>query len=204
MGLGNAGRSFHQIAKFRAWTLPVAVIFVTFFAEIFGDWSRQWLSYDRDAIVSGQGWRLLTGHFVHLGPSHLALNAAGLLLVWLQIGATASTGRWLLVATVSIIGIDAGLWMLTPVLDWYVGLSGLLHGLLAAGIVAELRAGRGDSWVLAGLVLAKLIYEQVSGPLPGSEASAGGAVIVNAHLYGAIAGAVTSVFLPVSPRDASI
>lgn len=204
MGLDNAGRVFLSIASFRAWALPAACIFLAVLAEIFGDWSRQWLSYDRDAILAGQAWRLLSGHFVHLGQSHLLLNATGLLLVWLLVGTSAATGRWLLIAAASIIGIDAGLWLFAPLLDWYVGLSGLLHGLLAAGIVAELRGGRRDNWVLAGLVLAKLVYEQVSGPLPGSEVSAGGAVIVDAHLYGAIAGALTAAFLPVSPRCASI
>ncbi|HSM20102.1 MAG TPA: rhombosortase [Hyphomicrobiales bacterium] len=180
------------------------MIFVAFLAEIFGDWSRLWLSYDRDGIAAGQAWRLLTGHFVHLSPSHLLLNAAGLLLVWLLVGGSASTARWLLLAAGSIFGIDAGLWVLAPRLDWYVGLSGLLHGLLAAGIVAELRGGRRDTWILAGLVLGKLTYEQFSGPLPGSEASAGGTVIVEAHLFGAICGALTAVFLPVSPRHGSI
>ena len=204
MGLDNVGRNFRRVAIFRAWALPAAVIFFAILAEIFGDWSREWLSYDRDGIVAGQGWRLLTGHFVHLGPSHLALNALGLLLVWLLVGATASTGRWLFIGAVSIGGIDAGLWLFAPRLDWYVGLSGLLHGLLAAGIVAELRGGSRDSWVLAALVLAKLAYEQFAGPLPGSEASAGGAVVVDAHLFGVVAGTLAAAFLPVSHREAPI
>ena len=33
-----------------------------------------------------------------------------------------------------------------------------------------------------------MIWEQVYGPAPGSEEMAGGNVIVNAHMYGAIAG----------------
>ena len=36
------------------------------------------LSYQRDRITSGALWRLLSGHWVHLGWAHLLLNLAGL------------------------------------------------------------------------------------------------------------------------------
>ena len=42
--------------------------------------------------------------------------------------------------------------------------------------------------MLAVFVAGKLLWEQTVGPLPGSESSAGGTVIVNAHLYGAVGG----------------
>ena len=71
---------------------------------------------------------------------------------------------------------------------WYVGLSGLLHALLAAGIVARLGNINAEMAILATLVIAKLAWEQFSGPLPGSELTSGGVVIVDAHLYGAAGG----------------
>ena len=88
----------------------------------------------------------------------------------------------------SIVAIDVGFWFLYPQLDWYVGLSGLLHGLLAAGLfVGVVRRDR-EAVVLAVFVSAKLAWEQLVGPLPGSESTSGGAVIVDAHLYGAVGG----------------
>ena len=39
-----------------------------------------------NTIAEGEYWRLLSGHFAHLGYPHLALNLAGLLLVWLLVG----------------------------------------------------------------------------------------------------------------------
>ena len=71
---------------------------------------------------------------------------------------------------------------------WYVGLSGLLHGLLAAGITTKLRQPDGETLLLAGLLIGKLVWEQFGGPLPGSEVTSGGPVVVNAHLYGALGG----------------
>jgi membrane associated rhomboid family serine protease len=84
--------------------------------------------------------------------------------------------------------MDAGLWFLDPDIRWYVGLSGLLHGLLAAGAIGGFRALPGESVVIGALIAAKVGYEQLVGPLPGSESTAGGAVVVNAHLYGALGG----------------
>ena len=96
--------------------------------------------------------------------------------------------------------VDLGLWFLEPQLFWYVGLSGLLHGLLVAGIAGSLSARRIDVLVLGIAVLGKLTYEQLVGPLPGSEESTGGTVIVAAHLYGAIGGAIGAAWIMIRVR----
>jgi hypothetical protein len=48
--------------------------------------------------------------------------------------------------------------------------------------------------VICAVVVGKLLYEQLVGPLPGSESVAGGTVIVNAHLYGAVGGGLAAFF----------
>lgn len=148
------------------------------------------LRFERQAILQGQLWRLFSGHLTHLGWPHLWLNIAGLALIWGLIGRCFSLRQWLSISAGVALGIGLGLLVFNPQLAWYVGLSGVLHGMLVAGAIAEVRAGRGSSYVLLILIGAKLVWEQVAGPLPGSAASAGGAVIVDAHLYGAICGSV--------------
>lgn len=158
-----------------------------------GDTAREWLRYERSGIEAGQLWRLLTAHLVHLGAGHAILNAAGLVLVAWLYGPCLSFRQWLLAGGMTVAGIDAAFWLLEPRLDWYVGLSGLLHGLLAAGIVVRFGAARAEA-VGVGLLLAtKLAWEQLAGALPGSIELAGGAVVVDAHLYGAIAGLVAGL-----------
>ena len=125
---------------------------------------------------------------MHLGWSHLVLNLAGLALILWVVGGAYACRRWLLIAAISLVAIDLGFWWLDPSLQWYVGLSGLLHGLLAAGLLKGAIARDPEALVLAALVLAKLAWEQFAGPLPGSAETAGGNVIVNAHLYGAVGG----------------
>ena len=197
MGLRQGDTSHPQARAIAAWLPPATVIGIAGTLELFGDAGREALAFYRPGLADGELWRLLSAHFVHLGPSHLLLNAAGLLLVWYLVSSSFSKLNWLLVTLLVIAGVNAGLWFLEPQLVWYVGLSGLLHGLLAAGIVAGFSPGRIDLLVLGLLVAAKLIYEQFVGPLPGSAESSGGAVIVASHLYGAITGVMAAVLIKI-------
>ncbi len=161
-----------------------------------GEPVREALAYTRDGVAGGELWRLLSNHFVHLGWTHLWLNLAGLALVAWLVGGSFDVLRWLAVAGITATTIAAGFWFLYPELSWYVGLSGLVHGLLVAGLYGRIRQQDKESMVLLGFVLAKLAWEQLSGaPLPGSEATSGGTVIVDAHLYGAIGGALGGALL---------
>ena len=197
MGLSQ-GDAFHHIrTSLRALLLPGLAIGSAVAMGLAGEAGRSWLRYDRAAIAAGELWRLISGHFVHLGWSHLLLNVLGLVLVWYLVAARFSPARWLAISALTIAGIDAGFWWLEPQLAWYVGLSGLLHGLLAAGIVAGMRLLHKEAWLLGVIVGAKIVYEQLVGPLPGSEASTGGGVIVAAHLYGALTGAVVGAVMPI-------
>ena len=184
MGLDKSA----SMSRFQGWVIPVLLLAVAVVIAAGGDDWRLATRFDRIWLTEGESWRLVTGHLAHLGWSHLALNAAGLLLVWFLVGARLSASGWLVVIGTTITAINIGLWILNPALLWYVGLSGLLHGLLVAGLVVKLPDVNAETLVLSGLIVAKLIWEQIAGPVPGSESGSGGAVIVDAHLYGAAGG----------------
>ena len=195
MGLGKGEEMRPGTLSVQAWLVPGIVVLVALALMFGGDSGRELLRFDRGGIAAGELWRLLTGHFVHLGVSHTLLNLAGLVLVWVLVGAACTWRQWLLVMVASMTAIDLGLWFGSPQLEWYVGLSGLLHGMLAAGIVAGLSDRNVEALILAVVVTGKLAWEQFAGPLPGSEATSGGAVIVDAHLYGVIGGTVAAAAL---------
>lgn len=179
----------HKTANLRmCWVAAGVVALVAFLLQLGGNSVQDALAYDRDGLGNGELWRLVTGHFVHLGWSHLLLNLLGLALVCWLVGRAFSALRWLYIGIVVIAVIDAGFWFLYPELDWYVGLSGFEHGLLAAGLLVGIANRDREAIILALFVLAKLGWEQIVGPLPGSESTSGGAVIVDAHLYGALGG----------------
>jgi len=160
--------------------------------EAFGDPARQALSYDRTALADGQWWRLLTAHFVHLDLEHAVLNSLGVVLMWALFARDYSPWRWAAIYSGSAIAVSTGLWFGSPEVQWYVGASGALHGVMTAGTIAHLRRRDLDGWILAIFIVAKLAREQFAGPLPfaGSPDT-----IVDAHLYGAIGGVVLALFL---------
>lgn len=80
-----------------------------------------------------------------------------------------------------------------------MGASGVLHGLMAAGVVAYVRRRDPLGWIMAALLAAKLAYEQVHGPLP--FAGKGVPVVVDAHLYGASAALLAAILLRWAPRQ---
>ena len=180
-------RSTHPVAQSRlaAWGLPAALAAACLFVALSN--AAPALRYER-ALLGAEPWRVLTGHLTHLGWTHLALNLAGLAAVWALLGALLRPAAWLAVFVACALGVSGGLYLLDPGLAWYVGLSGVLHGMFVAGALAGLgRARLFHALLLVGVVV-KVAYEQVAGADVGSAELVGGAVVVDSHLYGMLAG----------------
>jgi rhomboid family GlyGly-CTERM serine protease len=153
-----------------------------------GDELRALGRYERAAIEGGQYWRLLSGHLVHLGFGHLWPNVAALLIIGALFDDVFRTADWLRASIASAAAIDIGLYVFDPDVTWYVGLSGVLHGLVAGGALALLLRKQKLGAALALGLGAKLAFEQLAGPVPFTAESVGGPVVVAAHLYGAAGG----------------
>ena len=160
------------------------------------------LRFEREAIMGGQFWRLLTGNLVHLGWSHLLLNLAGLGLIWALLGQALSPRAWAITSIVCALGVSLGILWLNPNITWYVGMSGVLHGYFAAAALGAHQITPGTRALMLGLLSAKLLWEQIYGSLPGTTAAAGGNVIVDAHLYGAGTGIVIGGIIFLAGRRA--
>lgn len=163
-----------------------------------GEPGRLLLRYEREAILQGEYWRLLTGHLVHGNALHLLLNVAGLGLIAALFPSHYSPRQWLLIGLLSLVAIDVAFVFWQPQLSWYVGLSGVLHGALAAGGIAWWRReSKPLALALSVIFVGKLAWEQWYGALP---LSGGMAVVVDAHLYGALGGALAGAILWMNTR----
>jgi len=178
-----------------AWTVPLVVGVACVLLAFGADGLREWGRYERAGLAAGELWRLISGHLVHLSPAHTVMNLVALGILVLLFEDCLRPREWSVVMLAAALTIDAGLYWLAASVDWYVGLSGVLHGVMLAGALKLLARRAGVAYLLLAAVLAKLAWEQLVGPVPGSESTAGGRVIVAAHLYGAIGGALGLLLL---------
>lgn len=142
------------------------------------------LVLDREALIAGQWWRLWTGHLAHTGPEHLLGNLVALIALMAGARLVHLIRACLVYALLATPLISIGLLVMLPWLEWYAGLSGLLHGLL---VLMLARIGRRPALIGLGLLAAKVTLEsQGLWPVGASEH----AVIWQAHALGAVGGMV--------------
>lgn len=164
----------------------------------------QALRYQRQEIWAGQWWRLISGHFLHLSWAHWAMNIAALWVMMSLWGQRLPAYHIQIIYWGCVVGTGLSLLWWSPQLSWYVGFSGVLHGLLVGLLLLHWhRVGWSVEIVLLVGVWAKIGWEQALGPLPGSESLAGGPVIVDAHFFGALWGGALGLMLVLldAPRN---
>lgn len=151
------------------------------------------LEWSRNEMAQGQWWRMLTGHWIHLGMTHLGLNLAGLVLLIALFDRSLPPTWYAGYLLAAPVAISFGLVWVAPGLDWYRGFSGSLHGLFALLALANMPLQpRWNLMLLTGLAV-KLILEPY---FPGGSAELIGApVIYQAHWLGALTGLAAGLLL---------
>lgn len=148
------------------------------------------------ALAASQPWRWWSAAFVHLSPSHLAMNLAGCavlaLLGWRAGAGLRAATAWLLAWPLT----HLALW-LQPGLLHYGGLSGVLHAGVAIVALHLARHGAGRQRLIglglgAGL-LVKVLTETPWGPPTQAVAGWDFAVAPMAHATGVAAGIAASL-----------
>jgi len=154
------------------------------------------LRYDRNALMEGQWWRLLTAHWIHLSHQHLALNLGALVLMLVVLGRLLTPASLLLSTLLGALAVGLCLYSLSPDLYWYAGLSGVVSSIWGTAATRGARCGSWLGWAALLLLLTRILWEQLTGATPSIAIFIGGAVIVDAHLYGGLAGGLLGVLLP--------
>jgi rhomboid family GlyGly-CTERM serine protease len=144
-------------------------------------------------IFDGQGWRLVTGPFIHATWGHLVRDLALVALAGIAYeGPLRSRRRALFAAGIVVPALAV---LLARHAVWYCGLSGLSHALLAAALSYEVIHRRGAARVvvlgLCAVSAVKPLYEVVTGA-PAFPMSLGSGVVQVplAHVVGVCVGIV--------------
>jgi rhomboid family GlyGly-CTERM serine protease len=145
------------------------------------------LQYDRAAILHGEVWRLITGHFVHWTPAHLAWD----LLAFIILGAICLRRRWLFATVViaTALIVSTFLLVMCPEVAMYRGLSSIDSALWmwAVFIIGERRVGL--ALTLLALFIGKVMIESVGAVLFVHDIT----ILPVVHLLGAAAGFCAAV-----------
>jgi rhomboid family GlyGly-CTERM serine protease len=142
----------------------------------------EYVYYDR-ALLSVRPWVFVSGHFAHLNLMHMMLNLFALVLLMVLLGERVKPLEWAALFTLQPLLISGLLWW--SGIDWYCGLSALLHG---SYVYLALRQPRAVALILLVVVVVKMLLE-TSGVLQ-NELLAGEPILHSSHVYGAVVGLV--------------
>ena len=147
---------------------------------------RSGLEYHR--AEPEQVWRALTGHLLHSNHWHLGMNLGALLLMLMLHQLYYSLHSFALLLVSGCIGISVLLYLFSPDIQIYVGLSGWLHCFITVGALLDIKHKIQSGWLILLGVIAKVAYEQWQGPDAELAALIDANVAIDAHLYGVICG----------------
>ncbi len=188
-------REIEQLFTNKA-AICVICLSIIIFLLLFSDSQiNQALRYSTVDIESGQLWRMFSAHLIHLNVAHGLMNLVAFIIIILLVGNLLSLTRWVWVFFILSSLISLSLFLFSPDILWYVGLSGVLHGFLTLGLVRGSIAGDKLHFLALCFLVVKIVREQL--PLfdvNHFQQIIGGAVVVDAHLYGALSGLVLAGF----------
>ena len=173
---------------------PLLIVIVSIVLALTEPMSSDWFAYDRNKLNNFQWWRLITGHFLHTNAIHLLLNTAGLGLLWALHGHYYKMPRYLIQFFTLCLGTAIGLYLFAEQMQWYVGLSGVLHGLFIIGAYFDIRHKFKTGWLMLIGVWLKVIHEQIYGASEDVAQLIAANVAVDAHLFGTITGSIIVLY----------
>jgi rhomboid family GlyGly-CTERM serine protease len=170
----------------------VIIALLAILAYLLNDEIDSLFVYQYQLISQGELWRIFTGHFLHTNGIHLLLNLAALILLWALHGHFYNLKNYSLLFITSALICSAGLFYFSPEIHQYVGLSGVLHGILVFGAILDIRYKDKTGYLLFIGVWLKIVHEQYYGASKQVSTLIDANVAIDAHLWGAVGGLIFS------------
>ncbi len=150
-----------------------------------------WLEYQYSALVSGELWRLWSGHLVHYSPIHAGLDGGACLVLATSLQQAGHGQGVLLRLTLIAPLLSLVILLAVPEMQIYRGASGLVLALMAALWLSLWRTQSG--WrpallLLAGALLIKICADALQPGQTVSSLPAGVESAWQVHLAGLILG----------------
>ena len=158
----NSPRTSQQQSRIPFVTISICL--TTLFLYVVYGPAASGLVYAREAIVQGESWRLLSGHFVHCDLNHLGWNLTAFAILGSLLEQRMERSKLLALIISCCFGVSAWLWCLQNTLHLYCGLSGMLNGMLSVLLVLMWQQQKHPLLLLvAGSALLKIVAESLGG-----------------------------------------
>ena len=120
----------------RLWIAPLFIALLSLVAMVFEPYSSEIFALTPTASQWSSSFQFLTGHLLHTNNWHLLLNLLGMLLLWALHGDYYAYRRFIVIWIALSLLTGAAIHFSDPN-TVYVGLSGVLHGLVVWGAVLD-------------------------------------------------------------------
>ena len=190
--------NFRAFSPFHYALLAFALLLILL--HLLPETARSVLEYHR--AEPQQVWRFFTGHLLHSNHWHLVMNLGALLLMLMLHQLHYQLKSFVLLLLSGCLGISILLYLFSPQIQIYVGLSGWLHCFISLGALLDIRHKIQSGWLILLGVIAKVTYEQWQGPDMELAALIDANVAIDAHLYGVICGLLLGLLYLVSTKPA--
>ncbi len=173
----------------KEYSLALAITFISLLVMIFEPVSIEWLRYQSLEVSNGQWWRIFSANFCHSNWNHWMLNIAGLWLMDLfyQPVLSQKSRSGLLIFCMLLNVLMLHFWMK---INWYVGLSGALHGYLIGGALLSWNKSKLLNFAIIFITTTKLVAESIWQINSETEKLIGANVLEEAHSFGAVSSVI--------------
>ena len=179
---------------FRQWWFSLLVMVLITATSALPESTVDTLALVATKVSAGEWWRIVTSQFVHVGFNHTLLNIVGYLIIGAAFREEISAREEAISLGIAVLGVGLGIYLFSTDIEWYVGLSGAIYGILAHNLIVGWNRSQILSIFFAVFLVGKFIYEQfIAGPDTVTASFIGAQVAIDSHLYGAITGAISGV-----------
>lgn len=185
----------HKKKKIACFTTTIGPVFIAILViELLG--ASEYARYSLPDISTGQWWRLLSGHLAHFNANHMWMNLIALLVLYGLFNEAWSPTRFWACYFFSAISISLLISVVDPELTYYYGFSGINYALLFCFLILDGNKSPVAYTLVLVIFSVRLLQEQMpTYNVHYLQTVIYGPVYPNAHLWGAVSGALVGLVL---------
>lgn len=173
------------LKSLKPYRFALSLVWLSFLVILFSPYLSDFFRYQASSVSDGQVWRLITANLCHSNWNHWLLNILGLLIMDYFLKPVVSERLRIGILSFTMLGSVLILHLLMD-LEWYVGLSGALHGYLFAGAILSWRTDKKINSLILVLISLKVVIENFWEINQSTEKLIGANVVEESHLFGVV------------------